>query len=102
MEIKHKQTYPGGVRAASDDNDRLAYLNKWLEMFRPFGVATQDDTWGELEKILDIVHRNHLQMTMHIELKDLAVRKEKVAAQEEKIEQIENTMAAYGYTFGDK
>ncbi len=38
-----------------------AYLAKWLQMFRGHGYATQDDSWGELEKILDIVHRNLTQ-----------------------------------------
>ena len=50
---------PDGVRGDRIfGNMPIAYLAKWLKQFRPFGYATQDDTWGELEKILEIVHRN--------------------------------------------
>jgi len=31
------------------------YLEKWLHQFRPYAYATEDDSWGELEKLLDIV-----------------------------------------------
>lgn len=45
------------VRHLIDDQNRSLYLKKWLTMFRQFGYATKDDSWGELEKLLNIVHR---------------------------------------------
>lgn len=33
------------------------YLRHFLKICRPFGYATQDDSWGELEKELTIVIR---------------------------------------------
>lgn len=56
--IKHKGSAPGGIRGHKFyGNNPLAYLGKFLKMFRPFAKATQDDSWGELEKLLEIVHR---------------------------------------------
>lgn len=54
----HRERCPDGVRQSHlHGNTPAAYLGKFLQMFRPFGYATRDDSWGELEKILDIVHR---------------------------------------------
>lgn len=56
--MSYLEKYPDGVRHSKTPNNAGAYLEKWLEQFRPYGYATKDDSWGELEKILDIVHRN--------------------------------------------
>lgn len=37
------------------------YLKSWLSMLRPFAYATQDESWGEMEKLLSIVMRNYVQ-----------------------------------------
>lgn len=37
------------------------YLLTWLSMLRPFAVATRDDSWGEMEKLLCIVMRNYVR-----------------------------------------
>lgn len=34
------------------------YLDQFLEVSRQYGYATQDGTWGELEKELEIAFRN--------------------------------------------
>ena len=34
------------------------YLKHWLKCLRPFGYATRDDSWGELEKLFSISYRN--------------------------------------------
>lgn len=57
--MNHRTRCPDGVRQSQlHGNQPVAYLGKFLQMFRPFGYATNDDSWGELEKILEIVHRN--------------------------------------------
>ena len=38
------------------------YLKTWLNMLRPFAYATQDDSWGEMEKLLCIVMRNYVRV----------------------------------------
>jgi hypothetical protein len=38
------------------------YLKSWLSMLRPFAYATQDDSWGEMEKLLCIVMRNYARV----------------------------------------
>lgn len=38
-------------------NDPEAYLRSFLRLSRQYGYATQDDSWGELEKELAIVFR---------------------------------------------
>lgn len=35
------------------------FLEHFLTICRPFGFATRDDSWGELEKILTIILSNH-------------------------------------------
>ena len=37
------------------------YLGQWLSMLRPFAYATQDDSWGEMEKLLCIVLNNYVR-----------------------------------------
>lgn len=37
----------------------IAYLRGWLSIFRQFGYATRDESWGELEKLISIVMRNY-------------------------------------------
>lgn len=36
------------------------YLKSWLAMLRPFAYATQDDSWGEMEKLVAIIMRNYV------------------------------------------
>ena len=56
--LNHKERAIDGIRSNRlHGNQPVAYLGKFLEMFRPHGYATRDDSWGELEKILDIVHK---------------------------------------------
>lgn len=43
------------------------YLRAWLTMFRPFGSATRDDSWGELEKLVCIAMRNFVRMIAAVE-----------------------------------
>ncbi len=92
---EHIRKYPDGVRQVSDDEGRYLYLQKWLEMFRPFGYATQDDSWGELEKILDIVHRNHvllLREKYRSELKQARIEADEAQAG---IDEMNEIVAAY-------
>ncbi len=43
------------------------YLKSWLSMLRPFAYATQDDSWGEMEKLLSIVMNNYVQTLVKAE-----------------------------------
>ena len=101
-EILHLKQYPDGVRQASVDDQRLAYLNKWLEMFRPFAYATQDNTWGELEKILDIVHRNYVQMARQEMIQKLARVKKEQAEVLKELRDFDDLMDGYGYKAEDE
>lgn len=38
------------------------YLKAWLNMLRPFAYAIEDDSWGEMEKLLCIVMRNYVRL----------------------------------------
>lgn len=38
------------------------YLSSWLSMLRPFAFATQDESWGEFEKLLCTVMRNYVEV----------------------------------------
>lgn len=40
----------------------LDYLRHWLNLFRPLGCATHDDSWGELEKEITIAVRTYYEM----------------------------------------
>ena len=52
------------------------YLKSWLSMLRPFAYATQDDSWGELEKLISIVMNNYVQILVKAESARAALRKE--------------------------
>jgi len=52
------------------------YLKSWLSMLRPFAYATQDDSWGELEKLISIVMNNYVQILVKAETARAALRKE--------------------------
>jgi hypothetical protein len=53
------------------------YLKSWLSMLRPFAYATQDDSWGEMEKLLSIVMNNYVQTLVKAEAARAAALKEK-------------------------
>lgn len=38
------------------------YLEHWLSLTRCFGYATQDGSWGELEKELAIILESYIRM----------------------------------------
>ncbi len=52
------------------------YLKSWLSMLRPFAYATQDDSWGELEKLISIVMNNYVQILVKAETARAALKKE--------------------------
>ena len=54
------------------------YLSSWLSMLRPFAFATQDESWGELEKLLCTVMRNYVEV--HRMLPEAAARIEALQA----------------------
>lgn len=39
----------------------IDYLEHWLMLTRPFACATQDDSWGELEKLLAIILKDYIK-----------------------------------------
>ena len=39
-----------GIRHSKESYDPVNYMKQWLAIFRCFGYATKDDSWGELEK----------------------------------------------------
>ena len=42
------------------------FLNHWLKLCRPHAYATQDDSWGELEKLLAIILRNYVNLKVFV------------------------------------
>ena len=54
------------------------YLMSWLSMLRPFAYATQDDSWGEMEKLLSIVMNNYVQTLVKAEAARAALNTEAV------------------------
>ncbi len=58
------------IRDQSDDIEEKTLVHE-LNLLRPFGYATRDESWGELEKIFNIVFRNYIDMRRFIELKGL-------------------------------
>ena len=88
---------PDGVRSLPDDEGRYLYLKKWLEMFRPHGYATHDDSWGELEKILDIVHRNYLQLLRTASAERLTQARKTVREAGDEFEACNNALDSHGY-----
>ncbi len=50
------------------------YLKSWLSMLRPFAYATQDDSWGEMEKLLSIVMNNYVQTLVKAEAARAALK----------------------------
>lgn len=71
-------------------SEPFEYLNRFLGMFRPFAYATEDDSWGELEKILCIVHRRISEAAIR-EIKEEMVSSDNLAD----IEALLNTLEKY-------
>lgn len=60
-------TFDVGHRHAHPSKEPYDYLKSWLSMMRPFAYATQDDSWGELEKLICIIMRNYVRLLSEME-----------------------------------
>lgn len=63
--IASDKFFDAGIRHKSGCRP-VDFLNHWLKICRPHAYATQDDSWGELEKLLAIIIRNYVNFKTHI------------------------------------
>jgi hypothetical protein len=66
MNLQEAERFADGELRRTRSAEPRHYLEHWLKVWRPFGLAARTDTWGELEQILRVVFGAHVVARKHL------------------------------------